>query len=48
MLRVDNTEHTQPILFITISALPNDGMNAKDIEVCLWLLFNVFRVHACF
>ena len=41
MFRVDNTEHTQPI-FMTISALPNDGIHAKDIEVCLWLLFNVF------
>ena len=47
MLRVDNTEHTQTILFITIRALPNDGIFAKDIEVCLWLLFNVFRVNAC-
>lgn len=47
MLRVDNTEHTQPSLFMTIPALPNDGIHAKDIEVCLWLLFNVFRVNAC-
>ena len=47
MLRVDNTEHTQPSLFITIQGLPNDGIHAKDIEVCLWLLFNVFRVNAC-
>ena len=46
MLRVDNTEHTQPSLFMTIPALPNDGIHAKDIEVCLWLLFNVFRVNA--
>ena len=47
MFRVDNTEHTQPILFMPIPALPNDGIYAKDIEVCLWLLFNVFRVNAC-
>ena len=47
ILRVDNTEHTQPILFMTIPALPNDGIHAKDIEVCLWLLLNVFRVNAC-
>ena len=47
MLRVDNTEHTQPSIFMTISALPNDGIHAKDIEVCLWLLFNVCRVNAC-
>ena len=47
MLRVDNTEHTQPVLFMTIPALPNDGIHAKDIEVCLRLLFNVFRVNAC-
>ena len=46
MLRVYNTEHTQPILFMTIPALPNDGIHAKDIEVCLRLLFNVFRVNA--
>ena len=46
MLRVDNTEHTQPILFMTIPALPNGGIHAKDIEVGLWLLFNVFRVNA--
>ena len=47
MLRVDNTEHTQPVLFMTIPALPNDGIHAKDIEVCLRLLFNVFRTNAC-
>ncbi|MDE6842460.1 MAG: hypothetical protein K2J24_02945 [Muribaculaceae bacterium] len=47
MLRVYDTEHTQPILFMTIPALPNDGIHAKDIEVCLWLLFNVFRVNTC-
>ena len=47
MLRVDNTEHTQPILFMTITAQPNDGIQAKDIEVCLRLLFNGFRVNAC-
>ncbi|MDE6803630.1 MAG: hypothetical protein K2J29_03230 [Muribaculaceae bacterium] len=42
-----NTEHTQPILFMTVPAQPNDGIHAKDIEVCPWLLFNVFRVNAC-
>lgn len=47
MLHVNNTEHTQPILFVAVPALPNDGINAKDIEVCLWLLFNVFRINAC-
>ncbi|MDE6551855.1 MAG: hypothetical protein K2K98_02675 [Muribaculaceae bacterium] len=47
ILRVYNTEYTQPILFMTIPALPNDGIHAKDIEVCLGLLFNVFRVNAC-
>ena len=47
MLRVDNTEHTQPVLFMTIPALPNDGIHAKDIEVGLRLLFNVFRTNAC-
>ncbi|MBD5357725.1 MAG: hypothetical protein HDR88_12090 [Bacteroides sp.] len=47
MLRVDYTEHTQPILFMIVQALPNDGIHAKDIEVCLRLLFNVFRVNAC-
>ena len=47
MLRVDNTEHTQPILFMAIPAMPNYGIHAKDIEVCLLLLFNVFRVNAC-
>ena len=47
MLRVYNTEHTQPILFMTIPALPNDDIHAKDIEVCLRLLFNVFRVNVC-
>ena len=46
MLRADNTQHTQPILFMTIPALPYDGIYAKDIEVCLRLLFNVFRVNA--
>ncbi|MDE5821053.1 MAG: hypothetical protein K2H63_01035 [Paramuribaculum sp.] len=46
MLRVENTEHTQPILFMDVPALTNDGMYAKDIEVCLWALFNVFRVNA--
>ena len=47
MLRVDNTEHTQPILFMAVTAWPNDGIHAKDIKVCLWLLLNVFRVNAC-
>ena len=46
MLRVDNTEHTQPIPMFNKAAGPNGGINAKDIEVCLWLLFNVFRVNA--
>ncbi|MDE6755030.1 MAG: hypothetical protein K2J82_10525 [Muribaculaceae bacterium] len=46
LLRVGNTKHKQPIIFIAVTALPNDGINAKDIEVCLWLLFNVFRVSA--
>ena len=45
--RVDNTEHTQPILFYVCSGFLNDGIHAKDIEVCLWLLFNVFRVYTC-
>ena len=31
---------------MTIPALPNDAIHAKDIEVCLWLLFNVFRANA--
>lgn len=47
MFRVDNTEHIQPILIMTVPALPNDGIDAKDIEVCLRLLFNVSRVYAC-
>ncbi len=47
MLRVDNTEHTQPILFMAVTAGPNGGIHAKDIEVCLRLFFNVFRVNAC-
>ncbi|MDE6755027.1 MAG: hypothetical protein K2J82_10510 [Muribaculaceae bacterium] len=33
MLHVDNTEHTQPILFMAVPALPNDAIHAKDIEV---------------
>lgn len=47
ILRVYNAEHTQHSLFMTIPALPNDGIHAKDIEVCLWLLFNIFHVNAC-
>ena len=47
MLRVDNTEHTQPILFMSVPALPNDGIHAKDIEVCLRLCSSIFRVNAC-
>lgn len=46
MLRAIDTEHTQPILSMIIPVQPDDGFNAKDIEVCLWLLFNVFRVNA--
>ena len=33
MLSVDNTEHTQPILFMAAPALPNDGIHIKDFEV---------------
>ncbi len=39
MLRVNNTEQIQPILFMTTLVLSNDGIHAKDIEVCLWVLF---------
>ena len=33
MLRVDNTEHTQPILFMAVTAWPNDGIHAKDTKM---------------
>lgn len=33
MFRVESSECTQPILFITNPAMPNDGLHAKDIEV---------------
>ena len=33
MLRVDNTEHTQPILFMSVTAWPNDGIHAKDTKM---------------
>ena len=38
-LHVDNTVHTQPILFMAVPALPNDGIHAQDIEVYTSMIF---------
>ena len=36
------------LYYASIDDCAYNGTNAKDIEVCLRLLFNVFRLPACF
>ncbi|MDE6264187.1 MAG: hypothetical protein K2M11_03485 [Paramuribaculum sp.] len=44
MFRVENTEHTQPILSMPIAVYPNDSTYARIIAVMSEVHFNVFRV----